>query len=36
MKTGTTRYAEHYEVAAYGQSVLRWVYNYRKLFSKDT
>ena len=28
MKTGTARYAKHYEIAAYGESVVRWGYNY--------
>ena len=28
MKTGTSRYAEHYEVAAYCESAVRWGYNY--------
>jgi len=28
MKTGTQRYAENYEVAAYGESVVRWGYNH--------
>jgi len=35
MRTGTNRYAEHYEVAAYGESVVRWGYNHwwSKVFS---
>jgi len=28
MKTGTARYAKHYEIAAYGESAIRWGYNY--------
>ncbi len=28
MKTGTARYAKHYEIAAYGESAMRWGYNY--------
>ena len=28
MKTGTARYAQHYEIAAYGESAMRWGYNY--------
>ena len=28
MKTGTSRYAGHYEVAAYGESAVRWGYNH--------
>jgi hypothetical protein len=27
MKTGTARYAKHYEIAAYGESAVRWGYN---------
>ena len=28
MKTGTARYAKHYEIAAYGESAVRWGYNH--------
>ena len=28
MRTGTARYAEHYEVAAYGETMVRWGYNH--------
>ena len=28
MKTGTVRYAKHYEIAAYGESAVRWGYNH--------
>ena len=39
MRAGTTRYPEHYEIAAYGPSAVRWGYNHFKsnvLFSFDS